>query len=102
MAAPVHLVGVRDPPGTAGRSEPPTERDPIAELRRALNCLYLETAPTVVEDVKRLAKAALDAGREEGRREERARCVQILHEEGWVGRSEQRIAHPIERGDPTA
>lgn len=26
--------------------------------------------------------------------QERARCVKILHEEGWLGRSEQRIAHP--------
>lgn len=26
--------------------------------------------------------------------EERARCIAILHEEGGLGRSEQRIAHP--------
>lgn len=28
---------------------------------------------------------------------ERARCVEILHDEGWLGRSEQWIAHPDPR-----
>lgn len=40
------------------------------------------------------AVRALDAFRREGVEKERKRCVAILHDEGWLGRSEQRIAHP--------
>ena len=36
----------------------------------------------------------LDAARRKGEADERERCVAILHDEGWLGQSEQRIAHP--------
>lgn len=43
--------------------------------------------------IEEIAAVVADA-RDEGRHEERERCVDILHDEGWIGRSEQRIAHP--------
>lgn len=36
----------------------------------------------------------LAAAREEGRREERERCLAILDEEGWLGLSKQRMESP--------